>query len=269
MTVRNPVVVVTGGTRGIGLGLARELLARRARVVICGRSQASLDKALGELDAEGRVTGITCDVSSRAELQALWDHAVATFGRVDHWVNNAGLGVQRRPLVDIDPASIDAIVGANLLGTIQATAVAVAGMTKQGGGMVWNMEGFGSNGQKATNMATYGATKRGMTYFTECLIKDLKDSPVNIGIMSPGIVVTDLLVDDYEGQPAEFEKAKRIFNILGDDVPTVTASLAEDMLKAKGNGQRVEWLTKGKAAGRFFNAFVLRKKRDLFADQQG
>jgi NAD(P)-dependent dehydrogenase (short-subunit alcohol dehydrogenase family) len=259
-------IVVTGATRGIGLGLARELLARGSRVVICGRSQESVDKALATLGAGERATGIPADVSRRDDVQRVWDHAIATYGRVDQWVNNAGMSVIRKPLDQVPVDAATAIVHTNLLGVINGTAVSMTGMKKQGAGVIWNMEGFGSNGMKAKNLALYGATKRAVTYFTESLAKDTKDSPVSVCFLSPGIVLTDLLVDDYEGQPAELEKAKKFFNILGDRVETVTPFLAAGILEPHKSGDRVAWLTRGKAGSRFFEAFVLRKKRDIFAE---
>ena len=105
------------------------------------------------------------------------------------------------------------------------------------------MEGFGSGGQKQPGMTTYGATKRAVTYLTESLVKETKGSPVKVGFLSPGIVATDLLVDDYDGQPEAFEKARKIFNILGDRVETVTPWLADRLLAAEKHGARVAWLT--------------------------
>jgi NAD(P)-dependent dehydrogenase (short-subunit alcohol dehydrogenase family) len=266
MTARGTVVVVTGATRGIGLGIAKELLKRNARVVICGRSQESVDKALAELGGGALVSGIPCDVSSHEDIQRLWDHAIEKYGKVDHWVNNAGIGIDRKPLDELEPADIDRICLVNLAGIIHGTAIPLRGMNAQGGGVIWNMEGFGSGGQMSEQMSVYGATKRAVNYFTASMIKDQKDSKVGVAFLSPGIVKTDLLLDDYKGQPEAFEKAKKFFNILGDTVEDVTPVLAEGILTKGGNGARVEWLTKGKAAGRFFNAFVLRKKRHLFDD---
>jgi NAD(P)-dependent dehydrogenase (short-subunit alcohol dehydrogenase family) len=269
------VVVITGATRGIGLGLARELLARQARVVICGRSQESVDKALATLGAGDRAVGRPADVADRDDLQALWDHAVEQFGQVDHWVNNAGISVTRGPLTALPPADIDAIVRTNLCGVLHGSAVAGAGMAGQpDGGQIWNMEGFGSGGQLQVGMTAYGATKRAVSYATDSLAKGSAAAAkagqpagrVRYAHLSPGIVKTELLVDDYEGQPEAFEKAKRIFNILGDEVATVTPFLAEGILAAPKNGSRVAWLTTPKASARFFGAFVLRRKRDLFAD---
>jgi NAD(P)-dependent dehydrogenase (short-subunit alcohol dehydrogenase family) len=264
--MRAKVVVVTGATRGIGLGLAKELLARDARVVICGRSQEAVDKALAELGGGERVSGIPCDVSKPDDLQALWDFAVATYGKVDHWVNNAGISLPRKPLVELSTAEIDRILAVNLGGVIHGTAVPLRGMKAQGSGLVWNMEGFGSTGQMSEMMSVYGSTKRALNYFTESMAKDLKDSPVGVALVSPGIVKTDLLVEDYAGQPEMWEKSKKFFNILGDTVEDVTPVLAEGILTRGKNGAKVEWLSTGKAAGRFFQAFVLRKKRHVFDD---
>ena len=207
---------------------------------------------------------ITADVGDRTAVQALWDHAVTTYGRVDIWINNAGLSAPRRPLPEVPQDVAASVVRTNLLGVINGAAVAQEGFSRQdGGGWLWNMEGFGSGGQKQPGMTTYGATKRAVTYLTESLVKETKGSPVRVGFLSPGIVATDLLVDDYAGQPEAFEKARKIFNILGDRVETVTPWLADRLLAADKHGARVAWLTGPKAFARFATAAF--RKRDIFA----
>lgn len=259
------VVVVTGGTRGIGLGLAREFLARGCRVSLCGRSPEAVEKALVELGAGDRSTGIAADVTDRAALQALWDHTVDTFGTVDVWINNAGVSMSRGDLTELPPAEIAEVFAINQTGALNGSAVALSGLRSQpGGGWLWNMEGFGSRGEHQSGMAVYGASKRAVQYLTEALVREVKDSPVKVGFLSPGIVATDLLVGDYEGDPEGFAKARKIFNILGDRVETVTPWLADQVLAATRNGARVAWLTKPKAMGRFLGAGF--RKRDIFTD---
>ena len=137
-------------------------------------------------------------------------------------------------------------------------------MQALGGGQIWNMEGFGSGGQVQPGMCAYGATKRAVNYINKALQKEVKDTPVQVCTLSPGIVVTDLLMGDYDLASPEWQKSKRIFNILGDTVETVTPFLVDGILKTDKSGGKVVWLTGGKAFGRFMTAGF--NKRDLFAD---
>lgn len=260
-------VVVTGSTRGIGRGLAENFLARGCQVVISGRSQKAVDDVLAELNAGDKAAGFACEISSPEQVQALWDSAVARFSRVDVWINNAGISAPRQNLADTDIAAIEQVVQVNLCGLLLANRVALRGMTAQRGGQIWNMEGFGSGGQTQPGMAVYGSTKRAVNYLNKSLQKELGDTGVQVCTLSPGIVVTDLLVGDYDTSSPEWQKSKKIFNILGDKVETVTPFLVDGILKANKSGAKVEWLTGGKAFGRFMTAAY--KKRDLFADVEG
>ena len=257
------VVVVTGGTRGIGLGLARAFLDRGCRVALCGRTQTSVDKALAELGAGDAVTGVVADVSDEPSVQRLWDAAVAAYGRVDVWINNAGVSAPRVPLGTLPLADVQSVVDTNLVGSLIGSRVALRGFLAQGSGQLWNMEGFGSSGMTAPGIVTYGSTKRAVTYLQKSLAKETKGLPVQVCLLSPGIVLTDLLVQDYDGDPAALEKAKKIFNILGDRVETVTPWLADQVLATNKTGAHVQWLTRGKAARRF--AIASFRKRDLWA----
>jgi NAD(P)-dependent dehydrogenase (short-subunit alcohol dehydrogenase family) len=253
-------VVVTGGTRGIGRGLAKELVARGCRVAVCGRDAAAVDAVVAELG----VVGVVADVTDEAGLQKLWDAAVDAFGGVDVWVNNAGIGAPRRPFAELDLGAAREVVDVNLLGTVTGSSVALRGFLAQGHGQLWNTEGFGSGGQKAPGMAVYGASKRAVTYFTQALLKDTAGTPVQVGLLSPGIVLTDLLARDYDGQPEALAKAKKVFTILGDRVETVTPWLADQLLATDRTGAHVQWLTRRKAFFRFATAF---RRRDLFQEQ--
>lgn len=258
-------VVVTGSTRGIGRGLAEAFLARGCRVMVTGRGAADVAHAVTALDGKfpGQVEGAACDIRDAAQLQGLWDQAAAKFGRVDVWINNAGMSIRRVPLCEASPADIEAIVATNLTGAILASRVALKGMLAQGAGQLWNMEGFGSNGMTQPGMVPYGATKCAVRYLIKGLQKEVKGTAVQVCTLSPGIVVTDLLVGDYERGTPEWEKAKKIFNILGDTVETVTPWLADRVLATDRSGATVAWLTTGKALGRFMTAAF--RKRDLFA----
>lgn len=255
-------VVITGSTRGIGAGLAREFAVRGCNVVVAGRNPADAIAVAQQIGA--KAIGVGCDVRDPGSLEKVWVEATAAFGRVDHWINNAGVSHQRRPLWELEDAAVDAVIGTNLNGSINGCRVAIPRMIDQGGGYVWLMEGFGSGGQAAAGISAYAASKRGLRGLSDNLVKDTADTPVKVGTISPGIVLTDLLESDYDGQPEAFEKAKKIFNILGDTVDTVTPFIVSGVLAAKRSGASVTWLTKRKAAARFATAWA--KPRDLWND---
>ena len=260
-------IVITGSTRGIGNGLAREFLKRRCRVAVSGRSQAQVEALvadLGQYYGESRVCGTACDITDPQQLQQLWDCAADAFGGVDVWINNAGVSIARMPLWEQDDAELARLVDTNVTGALLASKTAISNMVRQGHGQVWNTEGFGSDGATQTGMVAYGATKRAVRYLQAALRKDTADTAVQVCTVSPGIVVTDLLTGDYDLTSEQWEKAKKIFNILGDHVHTVTPWLADHILAADTSGARVAWLTRRKALARFLTAGF--RRRDLFAD---
>jgi NAD(P)-dependent dehydrogenase (short-subunit alcohol dehydrogenase family) len=258
----SPVAVVTGSTRGIGLGLARELRKRGCQVVITGRNGAA------EVGAElgDDVLAVTCDVTDPASVQAVWDAAVERFGRVDIWINNAGTTTIPVPLWEAPLGEIKATLDTNILGTINGCRVAIAGMRAQaGGGRVYNVEGMGSKGEVQAGMLPYATTKAAVGYLDKALQKELKGSNVALISIRPGINVTSHLLHGSEHlTPERWEKTKKIFNILGDKPETTTPWLAEKILSTTKSGSQIAWLTPMKATGRFMTAGF--RKRDLFAD---
>ncbi len=251
--------------------MAGDFLRRGHRVCITGRSQGSVDRALARLRGEfasDLVTGLPCDAASLSGAQAVWDQAVEQFGSIDIWINNAGVANPVCNFEELGEADYRNVVDTNLIGVFNGCKVALTGMKAQGHGQIYNFEGFGSDGRLSPGLSVYGSTKRAVTYFTDALIKENADERVNVGFLSPGIVITDMILqEESEMSPDRWERTKRMYNILGDRVDTVTDWLVEATLADYGkHGSRVAWLTPRKAAGRFFGAFVLRRKRDLFSD---
>jgi NAD(P)-dependent dehydrogenase (short-subunit alcohol dehydrogenase family) len=263
-------IVVTGGSRGIGRGLARSFLERGCKVVLTSRSTDGAERAAKELATEvagsdERVLGVACDVTDPASVEALWEAAVERFGSVDVFVNNAGMSIPRGHIWEAETDDLHAIVDTNLLGPLLVAKVVIGAMVHQGHGQLWLMEGFGSDGTAQPGIAPYGATKRGVNYLVKALAKDTEETPVQVCALSPGIVITDLLLDDYVAGTEAAERAHRIFKILGDRVETVTPWLADQVLATDKTGSKVAWLTRGKAAGRFMTAW---RGRDPFTPEE-
>lgn len=242
-------VVITGSTRGIGRGLAENFLKLGARVTVSGRTAKDVKALIKELSGRygaENVTGAACDITKPDQLAGLWAAAASHFGGVDIWINNAGISLDRKPIWELPPEEVMSIVDINLGGALLSARQAMIGMKEQGHGSIWLMEGFGSNGMSGAGMISYGATKRAVRYAIKALRKDAKGTGIHICTLSPGIVVTDLLLGDYDLSSDEWKKTKKTMNILADRVETVTPWLAENVLKSSKDGDKVEWLTTGK-----------------------
>ena len=259
-------VVITGSTKGIGLGMAREFLKRGHAVMVSSRHQAGVDAAVAALRREfpqAKIAGHPCDVARYADVQGLWDAAAAALGRVDIWVNNAGRDNKKVPFFMLPPEDIEATIATNLVGLMNCNRVCMAGMWKQKGGWIWNMEGFGSNGAVRPTVSVYASTKYAVRYFTKAMVMELKKTPIKVGYLSPGIVVTDMLVPPPDQRGERWQQSKKILNILADTVETVTPFLVEGMLNAQESGAAVRWLTDGKVRWRFLTSAF--RKRDVFS----
>ena len=261
-------VVITGSTRGIGRGLADNFLKRGCQVAVSGRGQETVDQVVAELAAEfgsDQVTGCACDITSIEQLQGLWDCGFTAFGKVDVWINNAGMDIAHKPIYEADADDLKRLVEANVLGILYANKVVMAAMKIQGHGQIWNMEGFGSNGMSQKGLAPYGATKRAVNYLNTALRKDAEGTGVHVCTLSPGMVLTDLLLQDLDTNSEDWPRMRKMFNILADTVETVTPWLVDGVLKADKDGAKVMWLTGSKVGMRFLTARF--NKRDLFSER--
>lgn len=260
------VIVITGSTRGIGKGMAVEFARRGHHVVISGRSQSAADTAATEVQnvarGESRLVGISCDIARRDDIENLWRRSIDAFGRVDIWINNAGVSHPRQRAGELRSTDIVAVQQTNLTGVLHATQVALQGMSLQpDGGTIYNMEGFGSNGMSRPGMSLYGASKFALTYFNQALLKELPPGKIKVCYLSPGIVVTDLLKRDMgEAGSTEFERTRKVYEILADRVETVSPWLVEQILRMPQSGARIAWLTSSKAARRFFGSLFRRRQ---------
>ena len=229
-----------------------------------GRDATRLEQALAALASEaGQCAGQACDVTSSEQVQALWDLAVRRFGRVDIWINNAGLARTVWPILDVPQAELETMVTTNMLGTINGSRVAARGMKAQGQGKVFNMLGGGSDGEYFPGMGIYGTTKRGLDYFTRALVKELAHTGVIVGKIRPGMIITEAVVREARADMANFTKSRRLMNNLVDTVETVSPFLVDRILAADRSGLRIRWLTPAKMTRRML-AGMVRKRPDQF-----
>jgi NAD(P)-dependent dehydrogenase (short-subunit alcohol dehydrogenase family) len=251
------IVVITGSTRGIGYGLAESFLNLDCGVVISGRSLTGVDQAVARLsegDQSRQILGVVCDITQADQVETLWQKAVRRFDRVDIWINNAGIAHNQMLFREHQPEQIVAVVQTNIIGTMFGARVALNGLSAQGYGALYIMAGHGATGRKQDGLTLYGSTKYALRYLTECLVEEVKGTPIIVGELRPGMVLTELLTDQFKDRPEDWEKAKPIFNIIVDRTETVTPWLAQKVLDNDKNGAEIVWLTKAKMLGRFLTA---------------
>ena len=257
-------IVITGSTRGIGYGLTDSFLAHGCAVVISGRSEINIAKASDALKSKygaGQILGFPCDVRDSGQVQALWDEAKSKLGKIDIWINNAGISGSQIEIWENPPAQVRDIVDTNILGTIFGSQVAVRGMVEQGHGCIYNMEGMGSDGRMHEGLIIYGLTKYGVPYFTKGLVKETQGTSLIIGSIRPGMVMTEFLIGQFKDRPEEWERAKRIFNIIVSRVEEVTPWIVERILANEKSGVCISYMSPAKFLQRFL--LSLFKKRTL------
>jgi NAD(P)-dependent dehydrogenase (short-subunit alcohol dehydrogenase family) len=265
-------VVITGSSRGIGLEMARAFLEQGWNVVVSGSSPTSTQEAITKLGSRypaERILPIPCDVKEFSQVQALWDQAQTQFSTIDIWINNAGTSGPRGDVWNLTPEDAQTVVDTNLLGTIYGSQVVIRGMSEQGFGALYNMEGYGSDGKVRKGMAAiYGTTKSAIRFFNQSLAKELADSPVLVGALQPGMVITDFVMQHFEDRPDDLERVRGIFNIIADRAENVSPWMVEQMLANKKSGALISYSTTWRLLGRFLSAPF--SKRDVFTrDVQG
>lgn len=259
-------IVITGSTQGIGYGLAEAFLNLGSAVCISGRTAEKVQTVVSRLalhyPAE-RIFGHPCDVIDFNQVQALWDAAHARFGQIDIWINNAGISIGRQKFWEYPADEVQKVIDTNLIGAMNGSIVALRSMSAQEKGAIYNMEGMGSDGRRfVEGLTLYGTTKAGLRYFNDALMREMRGTPIIIGAIQPGMVVTDMLTQSYEGRPDDWAHAKGIFNLLAERVEIVTPWLARRILENQRNGVRIAYLSTVKVLLRMIASPF--KKRDLF-----
>jgi NAD(P)-dependent dehydrogenase (short-subunit alcohol dehydrogenase family) len=201
--------IVTGGTRGLGLEIARSFVAAGAGVVVTGRDQAALDAAAAELGVEG----IRADVSDGDACAAVVSRAEARFGPVTVLVNNAGVYGPMGPIETIDWDAWVEAIHINLFGTVLMCRAVVPQMRARGYGKIINLSGGGATAPMP-RISAYAASKAAVVRVTETISEELRDAGVDVNAIAPGALNTRMLDQLLEAGPervgaAAHAKARR------------------------------------------------------------
>lgn len=210
------VAIVTGGSAGIGLGIAAGLVREDAHVVIADIDDVAGQQALAALGANASFWHT--DVSDQQQLRDLVDHVASAHGRLDIMINNAGIGGANHPrLLDDDLSDFHQVMGIDLLGVMAGTREAARVMKDNGGGSVVNISSIGGMNASSGNW-TYHVAKSSVIMFTKCAAIDLGEHNIRVNAIAPGNIETDILGRNQgAGVPdekrAEFTRSIREFII--------------------------------------------------------
>jgi NAD(P)-dependent dehydrogenase (short-subunit alcohol dehydrogenase family) len=191
MNLKDKTAIVTGGTKGIGRGIAEALLREGAAVCISARHQAEIDQAVAELNRldGGRANGFVCDVRDYEQVKKFIERTVKELGGLDILINNAGIGMFDT-VEETSPEDFRAVVETNLFGVFYCCHEAIPRMKQRGGGYIVNISSLaGVNAHP--RMAAYNASKFGLNGFSEALMQEVRHDNIKVSYIMPGSVNTE------------------------------------------------------------------------------
>ncbi len=208
------VALITGGSKGIGYGIAEALLAEGLKVVITGRTTETIDEAINRLNDSGEVLGITADVRSLDDMNKAVRQTIAHFGKLDVLIANAGIG-HFASITSLTPKQWQDTVDINLTGVFNTVKASVDALKETKGYIITISSLAGSN--FFASGTAYNASKFGLTGFTQALMLDLRDDDIKVSTIMPGSVSSH-----FGGRTPEDGKEWRI---QPEDIGQITVDL--------------------------------------------
>lgn len=191
-SVAEQVVLVSGGSRGIGEAIARGFAERGARVVITGRDLATLESTAKELTASSSypVTPLRCDVADTADITSLVAEVLNRFGQIDTLANVAGVN-RRKPALEVSEDDYDFMLDINLKGAFFLSQTVGKAMLQRESGNQINIVSLNTD-RPLTNVLPYAMSKAALAHMTRGLANEWGDRGVRVNAIAPGFILTDL-----------------------------------------------------------------------------
>ena len=225
MNLNHKTAIVTGGTKGIGGGIAEALIREGVSVCISARDQDEVDRAVKELNGSkaGRAMGLVCDVRRHDQVAALIDHTVKELGGLDILINNAGVG-SFETVEQTSPEDFRAVLETNLFGVFYCCHEAIPQMKQRGGGYIINVSSL-AGANPHPRMAAYNASKFGLNGFSEALMQEVRHDNIKVSYIMPGSVNTefggDSPNDEKSWQLTPADIARVVIDLLHHDDRTL------------------------------------------------
>jgi 3-oxoacyl-[acyl-carrier protein] reductase len=230
-TLKNKVALVTGASRGIGAEVAKQLAAQGARVIVnyAGSQQEAEETVKAIQNAGGEAIAVRADVSKADEVAALFDAAIAQYGKIDVLINNAGIMITKL-LKDTTDEDFTRQFDINVRGTFNTLREAATKLAD--GGSIINFSSTTTRVMMPT-YSTYVATKGAVEQLTRVFAKEIGHRGINVNAVLPGPTNTELFTKGKPQEVIDRLASLNAFNRLGEpeDIATVVAFLASDDAK--------------------------------------
>lgn len=193
-SIKNKVVIVTGGTRGIGFATVKAFLENGAKVVLCGSRKETVDKALAELNKINsgyEVIGFSTNLIDISEVRSMMNEVSSKWGSVDILINNAGIS-DNVSIYDQDEEHFEKVIDLNVKAVFNCSKIAAEKMKEKGKGVILNTSSIVSiNGQKSG--VGYPTSKFAVNGLTKSLARELGKDGIRVNAVAPGIIATDMV----------------------------------------------------------------------------
>jgi NAD(P)-dependent dehydrogenase (short-subunit alcohol dehydrogenase family) len=199
MKLKDKVVLVTGGGRGIGREIALSFAGAGAKIAVSARSPEQLDEVVGAIkETGGDAIAIPADVSNEEDVHEIVEETMRSFGQIDVLINNAGI-LGPGPIASVDSAEWRRVIEVNLLGTFYCSKAVTPILISRGWGRIINVSSrSGKIGHPF--MTAYCASKHGVVGFTKALAEELMPFNITVNAICPGLVDTDMATDTVREQ---------------------------------------------------------------------
>jgi len=197
MRLKDKVAIVTGAASGFGAEIARQYVLEGAKVVVADINAAGAQTVAAALGANA--IAVACDVTKRADIDAMVAATVAKFGRLDIMVNNAGWTHKNQPLLDVDEATFDRVYDINVKSIFHMTHAVVPLMRKQGGGVILNI-GSTAGIRPRPGLTWYNSSKGAVNLLSKSMAVELGPDKIRVNAICPVMGATGLL-ESFMGMP--------------------------------------------------------------------
>jgi NAD(P)-dependent dehydrogenase (short-subunit alcohol dehydrogenase family) len=225
----NHVALVTGAGRGIGAAISKQLADLGATVVLCARTQKTLDSVAATISEQGgKAEARACDVSDLSSVQRLAGEVEKAHSRLDILVNNAGIGAFAGPLHEMTPEAWEKVLNTNLRGVFYCIRAFAPLMIRQGGGHIVNISSLAGK-NALPNGAAYAASKWGLNGLSYSVAEELRAKNIRVSVVCPGSVDTEL--SPHEGKnTSKMLKPDDVAHVVGMLVTQAPQSFVSEVL---------------------------------------